>query len=68
MVISPIIWVITTVTLLITLLITTHEPPSRAYLNPKELILPANHGFCGGRAGSLYAQEGGGPESPIPLY
>ena len=27
-VISPLIWIITTVTLLITLLITTHEPPS----------------------------------------
>ena len=27
-VISPLIWVITTVTLLITPLITTHEPPS----------------------------------------
>ena len=26
---SPLIWVISTVTLLITLLITTHEPPSR---------------------------------------
>ena len=29
MVISPLIWVITIVTLLITPLITTHEPPSR---------------------------------------
>ena len=29
-VISPLIWVITTVTLLITPLITTHEPPSEA--------------------------------------
>ena len=29
-VISPLIWVITIVTLLITPLITTHEPPSRA--------------------------------------
>ena len=28
-VISPLIWVISIVTLLITLLITTHEPPSR---------------------------------------
>ena len=28
-VISPLIWVISTVTLLITPLITTHEPPSR---------------------------------------
>ena len=28
-IISPLIWVITTVTLLITLLITTHEPPSK---------------------------------------
>ena len=27
---SPLIWVVTIVTLLITLLITTHEPPSRA--------------------------------------
>ena len=27
--ISPVIWVISTVTLLITPLITTHEPPSR---------------------------------------
>ena len=30
-VISPLIWVISIVTLLITLLITTHEPPSRVY-------------------------------------
>ena len=30
-VISPLIWVITIVILLITLLITTHEPPSRAW-------------------------------------
>ena len=29
--ISPVIWVISTVTLLITPLITTHEPPRRAY-------------------------------------
>ena len=28
-VISPLIWVISVVTLLLTLLITTHEPPSR---------------------------------------
>ena len=28
---SPLIWLISIVTLLITLLITTHEPPSRAY-------------------------------------
>ena len=28
-VISPLIWVISIVTLLITLLVTTHEPPSR---------------------------------------
>ena len=32
--ISPLIWVITMVTLLLTPLITTHEPPSRV-LNPK---------------------------------
>ena len=30
-VISPLIWVITTVTRLITLLITTHEPPNRGF-------------------------------------
>ena len=31
-VISPLIWVITIVTLLITPLITTHEPPSRVLI------------------------------------
>ena len=30
-VITPVIWVISIVNLLITLLITTHEPPSRVY-------------------------------------
>ena len=30
-VINPLIWVITIVTLLITPLITTHDPPSRVY-------------------------------------
>ena len=34
-VISPLIWVISTVTLLITPLITTHEPPSRLSLGSK---------------------------------
>ena len=34
-VISPLIWVISIVTLLITLLITTHEPPSRLPLHPE---------------------------------
>ena len=33
-VISPLIWVIIMVTLLITPLITTHEPPSRAHSEP----------------------------------
>ena len=28
-VMSPLIWVVSTITLLITLLMTTHEPPSR---------------------------------------
>ena len=37
-VISPLIWVISTVTLLLTLLITAHEPPSRSW----------HGGFCFG--------------------
>ena len=39
MVISPNVWVITIVTLLITPLITTHEPPSKPYTPWFELTL-----------------------------
>ena len=34
MVVGPLIWVVSIVTLLITLLITTHEPPSKLQMLP----------------------------------
>ena len=49
-VISPLVWVITVVTLLVTLLTTAHEPPSTGALNrckgtPKPETLIAKPGF-----------------------
>ena len=50
-VISPLIWVISIVTLLITTLITTHEPPSKALHE----IMHALHGWLDSRARRKYS-------------
>ena len=44
-VVSPLIWVRSIVTLLITLLIATHEPPSRGYKYRVTLLLTPSRGL-----------------------